>query len=308
MRPAAAPLAAPVVSVLLTVYNGQRYLAQAMESLLRQTFENFEVIVIDDGSTDDSPEMLRRYATRDPRVRLVSRANTGMTRALNEGLKLVRGEFVARMDADDVCRPERFARQVAYLREHPECVAVGSQVQMIDPEGLPICPKRDTGFTHEQIEGSLLDMGWPMVHPAVMLRTDALRAVGGYAEQYRTNQDHDLFLRLAERGKLANLPETLLDYRQHFQSVSFSKGIQQMETLSEILRATYARRNLPMPEHLKDIHPRQTRPEECHLEWFWSALKNGNTRTARKYAWANLRKAPFAKSSWKLVYHLLRGK
>src|SRR5487761_1677094 len=112
----------PRCSVLMPVYNAERYVGHAVESILRQTWHDFEFLIIDDGSTDRSPEMLRAYAERDPRILLVSRANTGYLRALNEGWPLCRGEYVARMDADDVAMPERLQRQIAFLDAHPDCL------------------------------------------------------------------------------------------------------------------------------------------------------------------------------------------
>jgi len=291
----------------MTVFNGEQYLRKSVESVLAQTFADFEFIIIDDGSTDGSPAILREYATRDSRVRVIIRPNTGMTRALNEGIALARGTFIARMDADDASLPQRFEKQVAYLLSHPDCVLLGSQVMLIDPDGDPIGPKRNTGYTHEEILHSLLDKGWPMIHPAVMIRADALRAIGGYDEQWRTNQDHDLFTRLAEVGRIANLTDVLLEYRQHFGSVSFTKGREQEETLLAILRAAHERRGIPMPAHLKP-EPRGQTPGECHREWSWLALKSDNLPTARKNARAAVLREPFCADSWKVMYHSILGR
>ena len=123
------------------------------------------------------------------------------------------------MDADDLSLPQRFERQVAYLNEHPECVLVGSQVLLIDTEGAPIRVKGDTQFHHEQIDHAHMNRTWPLVHPTIMVRRSALDAVGGYREKYKWLEDLDLFLRLAEVGKLANLEDVLLHYRLHMSSV-----------------------------------------------------------------------------------------
>src|SRR5213082_3006291 len=128
----------PVVSVLMPVYNAQRYLPAAVESILGQTFRDFEFIIIDDGSTDRSGEILRKFAAEDPRIKLISRPNTGYVVALNEALSCASGEFVARMDADDISLPTRFERQVAYLREHTDCVLVGTNVITMDSDGAMI--------------------------------------------------------------------------------------------------------------------------------------------------------------------------
>ncbi|HTL31419.1 MAG TPA: glycosyltransferase, partial [Tepidisphaeraceae bacterium] len=192
----------PAISVLMTVYNSRQYVAEAAQSILDQTFRDFEFIIIDDGSSDDSLAILKQLAETDSRVRLVSRPNTGLARALNEGLDLAESEFVARMDADDVSLPQRFEKQIAYLRSHPDCVAVGSQAVNIDPYGMPLL-RRDVKLTHDEIDAELMQgKGGAMIHPAVMMRRDAVLAAGKYRHEYNTLEDLDLFLRLAERGKL----------------------------------------------------------------------------------------------------------
>src|SRR3954452_3787995 len=128
----------PKVSVAMPVYNSERYLAKAVESILAQTFTDFEFLIVDDGSTDASRAILENYAARDQRIKLVSRPNTGYLIALNEMLERSLGYYVARMDADDVALPQRFERQVKYLDDHPECVLLGSRVTIIDPDGDPL--------------------------------------------------------------------------------------------------------------------------------------------------------------------------
>ena len=124
---------APTVSVVMTVYNTERYVGEAVGSVLGQTFGDFEFVIVDDGSTDRSTTILKDFAARDPRIRLVSRPNTGIVAAANEGIGLARGRYLARMDSDDVCLPRRFETQVNYLEQHPECVLVGSRVTVVDP-------------------------------------------------------------------------------------------------------------------------------------------------------------------------------
>jgi hypothetical protein len=179
---------------------------------------------------------------------------------------------------------------------------VGSQVLLIDPDGDPLCDKAQTQYGHQSIEAALLDKGWPLVHPTVMIRTQTLRDIGGYDERYRTNQDHDLFLRLCERGKIENLPEVLVKYRQHFSSVVFTTAIQQSDVLRAILREAYARRGKPMPPELES--PTGKKPElvEQYREWFSKSLLAGHRGTARKYAIKIIRREPMKLASWKLLY------
>lgn len=300
--------AAPPISVCMPVYNAEAYLADAAGSVLAQTCGDFEFIIIDDGSTDESHYIVWEYSTQDRRIRMFSRPNKGLTRSLNEGLISVRGRYVARMDADDVCLPGRLEKEVRFLDEHPDHVLVGSRCMLIDPDGLPICEKRDIVFTHEEIDSGLMRMGWPVVHPSVMMRTDALRKIGGYNERYRTNQDHDLFLRLAEVGKLANLDEVLLLYRQHFESVGFTKVEMQTNTVQEIAKSAHVRRHLPIPQNFRAGPASVLHPRDHHRNWTWWALAARNIPTARRHAFALLRNAPLSADSWRAVYCAVRGR
>ena len=294
-----------VVSVVMSVYNCQRYLAEAVESILAQTLRQFEFIIIDDGSTDGSGAMLKEYAERDPRVRLVSRANKGLTKSLNEGIALSRGRYIARMDADDVALPERFAEQVRWLDEHPDYAAVGSDVQQIDGDGNPL-PGPEIPLAHELIEKDLLQgKGGALRHPALMVRREVLVAINGYEERYITAQDLDLYLRIGERGKLANLPKVLLRYRIHPESVNFAKRFRQDQDVHDILASAYRRRGLKMPRGLLDRRFRQT--IEMFTNKAWQALAAGDTATARKHARSVLRKAPLQWNSWHLLIHTLLG-
>ena len=305
-RPTAAA-AAPAVTVLMAVHNGAEYLRQTVDSILSQTFGDFEFLIYDDGSTDDAPAVLAGYAATDARVRVVTQANRGLTRTLNTGLAEARGPLVARMDADDVARPQRLATQVAYMAGHPECVLLGSAVEFIDPAGRPIGPKPGMLLDHEAIDRDLMRKGWPVVHPAVVMRRAAALAIGGYAEAYVTNQDHDLFLRLAEVGRVANLPDVLLQYRQHFKSVSISKSREQGETVERILRQAYDRRGLTLPPTLATSRPLAKSELDHHRDWAWASLAAGNVATARVHALAVLRARPVDAASWKLLYCAVRG-
>jgi glycosyltransferase involved in cell wall biosynthesis len=298
----------PAISVILACYNTERYIAQAVKSILAQTFRDFELILIDDGSTDRSPEICKQFAAENSRVRLISRPNKGLTRTLNEGLSLATAPLIARMDADDISLPTRFEKQVAYLNEYPECVCVGSRVTLIDPYDSPISVT-DHKLDHDGIEADLLKgVGWAVVHPAAMMRTDAVRRVGGYREQFSTSQDLDLWLRLAEIGKLANLAEPLVQYRQHFESVANTRHEHQWQVKSEIIGDAYDRRGMPRPAEWA-FNKRVPLPIVEQLKrWAWAALKAGNPKVARKHAVAVMKKQPFSVDSWRVMYCALRGR
>jgi len=293
----------------MSVYNCERYVAEAVESILGQTFTDFEFIIIDDGSTDRSLSILRRFAQRDGRIRLVSRGNRGLTRSLNEGLGLARGEFIARMDADDISLPERLERQVEYLRAHPECVALGCRLYLIDPDGDPLMEEpRPT--THEDIMQMLLRGSGAIPHPGAMIRRTDLCAIGGYNEEFKAAQDLDLWLRLSERRQLANLDEVLVRYRMHFGSVSVGSRQVQVSFAERAVREARLRRGQTperLPLALSPPRSRRDTPLEMQRRWAWMALGAGNVKTARKHARRVLMQAPWSKESWRVMLCALRG-
>jgi glycosyltransferase involved in cell wall biosynthesis len=291
----------------MPVYNADDFVREATESILQQTFTDFEFIIIDDGSTDKSREILEELARRDTRIRLVSRPNTGYTIALNEALQLARAQYVARMDADDISMPDRFEKQVKYLRTHPDCVLVGSRILTIDPFGSPLYEPRHK-LVHEAIEAELLaGVGWAIVHPASMMVREQIEAVGGYRAEMEPSEDLDLFLRLSERGKIANLPEVLLRYRQHVKSVNHTRYEEQNHATRRIVTEAYQRRGITLPKDWT-LPKREMLPMQKEIDmWAWVALKNGNVSAARRHAMSLVRMAPFSLNSWRLMYCALRG-
>ncbi|HWE02302.1 MAG TPA: glycosyltransferase [Tepidisphaeraceae bacterium] len=304
--------APPPVTVYMPAYNVGPFVRQAVESILNQTFGDFEFIVIDDGSTDDTLAVLKELEARDSRIRLVSRPNMGVSRTANEAIALARGEFLARIDGDDVAQATRLEKQLIYLRAHSQCVAVGCGVLLIDEDGLPLYMMPQVEFDHERIEAALWSGGWPMVQPACMFRRDAVVAVGGYRTHLSLHEDHDLFLRLAERGTLENLPDVLQWYRQRLTSLTYTESSGSKRVMAGILRETRQRRGLPaLPDAAaegngvaKISHAALAR---CR-QWGWMSLKARHIPTARKYAAKAVRLAPFSADSWRLMYCAWRGR
>jgi glycosyltransferase involved in cell wall biosynthesis len=294
----------------MPVYNAERYLRSAVDSILAQTFRDFELLAVDDGSKDGSLAILREYESKDARVRVISRPNTGIVGALNDGIAAARGQFIARMDSDDLSTPDRFEKQVAFLREHPDHVLVASQVLLIDPEGAALCPKKDTEYTHERIDDAHLHGRWPMVHPTVMIRRDALQAVGGYRTKFEWLEDLDLFLRLAEVGKLAGLHDILLHYRLHTGSVCHTRESDQDALRPALEAEVFARRKIQPPKRQSTEGKSRSlnEPGERDKLWGWWALIGGNVPTARKYAFRTFRSAPLAPATWRLLFCALRGR
>jgi hypothetical protein len=205
----------PRVSVVLPVRDGGAYLAEAVASILGQTFADFELLVIDDGSRDGAVAALAPIAARDPRLPRLENPGVGLVAALNYGLGQARAELVARMDADDVALPERLARQVAFLDASSDIALVGAQVAVIDAAGSPTGERSHFPTAPEAVAAALAARGCVIRHPTVVARKAALVAAGGYRSACERAEDYDLWLRLAERARLANLPDVLLRYRVH---------------------------------------------------------------------------------------------
>lgn len=302
-----AGLAAARVSVVLPVYNGGAYVAEAIESILTQTYRDFVLYLLNDGSTDSSLDVLQSYAKKDTRVRVVSRENRGLIATLNEGIALAETEYLARMDGDDVAMPDRFEKQIAYLDAHPECVAVGSDVLLIDSDGAPLYVM-EYPHTHAEIEGAqrtALNVS-VMAHPTAMVRMSAIEGIGGYHREFIDAEDIDFFLRLGEAGELANVPEVLLKYRQHLQSIGYAKRQQQWESALAAAEAAIARRK-DSSYGLDETFFTQTTYDMMH-KWVWWAIRGGHFGTARKHALRLLGREPLRLRSWRAMYCAWRGR
>ena len=196
----------PRVSVILSVHNGGAWVAQAVESVLGQTFADFEFIVVDDGSTDSTGTTLDGY--RDSRLKVLHQSRAGLTRSLNRALGLATAPLVARMDADDVALPDRLARQLAFLASHPEVGLLGTGCHEIAPSGEILQtirpPTEDAAIRRALIRRN------PFVHSSMVMRREAAEAVGGYDEGLPVAQDYDLWVRMSRVTRMANLPEPLV--------------------------------------------------------------------------------------------------
>lgn len=216
----------PLVSVLMPVHNGERFLPEALNSILTQTWRNMEIVVVDDGSTDGTSRILRRYRARDQRLRIIAQPKLGLVSALNCGLAALQGKFVARFDADDIALPRRIDKHIGYLRTHPHVAAVGSQIIIIDHDGRAL-RRGHYPVGEDACHRHLLTRGAPLCHSAVTFRSDAVRRVGKYREAYQHAEDVDLWLRLVAVGTIDNHPEVLLRYRLHGGNTSVTKAEQQ---------------------------------------------------------------------------------
>ncbi len=223
----------PTISILMSVYNNQLYLAEAIESMLNQSFSDFEFIIVDDGSSDGSGDMIRHYADNDERIIFSTlNENKGLATALNHGLSLAKGQYIARMDSDDISLPERLQKQVAYLSAHPEIGVLGSRMQVVNKDKNPLFAY-DVPLQHSLIVWNLF-FGRTFAHPSVMMRRHILESVKGYNMSLKVAQDVDLWARLVGLVQFANLPDELILYRTHEQASSVTKSEQQNTVLLDI--------------------------------------------------------------------------
>jgi glycosyltransferase involved in cell wall biosynthesis len=210
-------MANPAITVAMSVYNGEPYLAEAIASVLAQSFADFEFLILDDGSSDHSRQTIEAFASRDARIRPIIRENRGLIASLNQLVAEAAAPLIARMDADDVCRPQRFARQIAFLADNPDHGVVGSWSEDIDERGRSIQGEAhgvDQPTSHEAFVTAIDGYKPLLCHPAVMYRTEVVRAAGGYHAAFRHCEDLDLWLRLATRTRICSIPERLLRYRR----------------------------------------------------------------------------------------------
>ena len=240
----------PQITVLMSVYNGEAYLAEAVESILSQTFSDFIFLILDDASTDATPEILNRYAAKDSRVIIITNErNLGLTASLNRGLAHIDTPYIARMDADDISLPDRFARQWAFMQENPDVAVLGGAIRTVDADGIEISLDFNPPIK-DRLEAKDIERGGAIVHPAAFTRTSAITEIGGYREQFSKAQDVDLWLRLFAMGhRLLNLDgEPLLAYRWHESSVTTKNNeMQAVCHVAAVISAEYIRDGLPDP-------------------------------------------------------------
>ncbi len=241
----------PVVSVLLTFYNEERYLEESIYSILNQTFKDFELILVNDGSTDKSEEIVNSF--KDDRIVYVKQENEGLSKALNAGLAIAKGYYIARMDADDIALPIRLQVQYDYMIEHPNCVVSGTDVEIIDMNGNYVFTKYNSLEFPKRMKNPYIHC--PLQHPTVMFVREIAMKCDGYYEPIRQYfEDHMLWLKMKEHGELHSIARVLLQYRLRPNSISlkgFNEGLnvikkkilqqgfafdEQVEELAQIMR------------------------------------------------------------------------
>jgi len=233
----------PRISVIMGVYNGELYLKSAIDSILKQTFEDFELIICDDGSSDQSIEIIKKYMLQDKRIKLIiNTENLGLAASLNKCLWEAQGEFIARMDSDDISVPNRFQKQISYLDHHKEISILGGGAKLFDENGV-------YGSKNNIVEYNNINVfkNNYFIHPTVIIRKDALLDVKGYTVAeftYRT-EDYDLWCKLCEKGYQGrNLNDYLLYYRQDKKSYSKRKFKYRIDAY-KLKKIWYKKLNVP---------------------------------------------------------------
>jgi len=205
----------PAISVIMTVYNGERYLAQAIDSIRQQTLGDFEFVIVDDGSEDRTPKILAE-AQADPRIKVISKPHLGRARALNVAWTHARGLYVANLDADDLAEPNRLEKQFIFLQQHPEVGLLGTAWRFLnqDDEDTENETLVRPPLTDLELRSALVRRN-PFYHSSVMMPRRVLEEVGGYNERFHVAIDYELWVRIAYRYRLANLPDVLATQRVH---------------------------------------------------------------------------------------------
>lgn len=285
------------VTVLMPVFNGERYVEAAIESVLAQTHGHFEFLILDDGSTDTTPRILSHYAKRDERVRVFRHENMDQPATLNRGLALARHDWVAIMDHDDICVPQRLERQVQGLFQQPEARVIGSWAIEINAAGKSL-RARATGPTTVEEFRELHASGSrvPLIHPSVLMHRPTILALGGYDPAFGASADTELWTRVAHRHAIVVVPEPLLLYRIHGQSMSIRRLFEQREMLRCIMQRDQARRRsepVPTLEEYRSMRPiwkpRRWLDLRHDLFWFFRsycllAASEGSLPKAAAYA------------------------
>jgi glycosyltransferase involved in cell wall biosynthesis len=301
----------PLITVLMPVYNGERFVLDAVASILAQTFEDFELLVIDDGSTDKTRNLLETIS--DPRVHVLANpTNLGLIATLNRGLELARGRYLARMDADDLAAPERLARQIDYLERHPHVHVLGCMAELIDEHGRR-CSSLAGYPTEPAAIRDFLFQECCLIHPSVVFRTDTVREAGGYSASARHAEDYELWLRLSDNHALANLPDKLISYRIHPGQVSITNLMIQYATVQTCRNTALARRQArgeDMRAVEKIIHPSRLRrwsAAACtlgrdYLNWYTLYRLMQQPKMAFGFALSAVKHSPLSPEAWKSLF------
>jgi Glycosyl transferase family 2 len=297
---------APLVSVLMPAYNAEAFLTEAVASVLSQTYENLELIVVDDGSEDATANIVA--AIKDPRLKVISRSHEGLSGARNHLLSLARGELLAWMDADDISVRERLARQVEFLQTTPDVSVVGTWAASIDSKGK-VCPMvaHQPPIEDVAIRGEMLRTNC-FVNGSVMFRQRAVRSVRFHSD-LAPAEDYDFWMRMLDWNTVHNLPETLYYYRLHSSSATGKLGTSRLLTLASTIQESAVTRLIQPPpassevlETDRRVHFKNRLGQDQRVltmwTWIWSAVRSRRWRVAAQLFPAFLRQARNTPKAW----------
>ncbi|MBD2028357.1 glycosyltransferase [Leptolyngbya sp. FACHB-711] len=303
------------VSVVLPVFNAENFIAKSVRSILNQTFTNFEFLIIDDGSTDRTFDIIRSLENEDSRIRIFRTSNRGIVDALNFGILHSSGKYIARMDADDIALPQRFEKQVDFLDKNSNYVIVGNSIGAIDQRGRflgnfitgqlgPFSPGEDE-------VSRILNVGAFLLHPTVMYRKDVALRIGGYRKEYEWIEDADFYNRIIKEGFAYCLPEVLLHYRVHLKSVTRTKSHTQQILKHKLAVEMGGSKSLLLSEGIEKFSDTEA-SQEYQLNFLrqWSYLSNrhgGGKLTSLSLLLEALAIAPFSKKNWITLLLILFG-
>ncbi len=291
----------------MPVCNAKHYLKEAIESVLNQTCPHFEFIIVDDGSTDRTLGILQQYEKNDSRICVISRPNTGIVGALNDGIEAAQGEFVARMDADDIALPERFSRQLERMQSDTNLVILGTNFYFIDASGN-IVKSGNVPRDHDDIDENILKgNGGAIIHPTAMMRKDILMKVGGYREEAQFTEDLDLYHRLSRVGRMENLDEVLFKYRIHFNSVNSTKFMIRQKTFFWVMKEAYTSRGMAFNENTIDAKFKKPQNRgKNHRDWAITSFEFGSRLVPFKHALTACLIDPLNWYSWKCLSYVVK--
>ena len=298
----------PRLSVVMGVYNAGETLQPTVESVLMQTFRDFEFIIVDDGSTDETGKTLDSLSRKDKRVKVIRQSNQGLTKALIEGCRRAQGDLIARVDAGDRSMADRFEKQIAFLVKHREVVAIGSGVRRVSSNGEFLGDSVRDETPDQTTERFLVDQVG-LSHPASLFRSEAYHRAGGYREEFRFAQDTDLWYRIVREGKLANIPEPLIELRVDTDGISpqnserqarladlayesyqaQGKGIDDREILAKAKEVSWAKIQV-------GTKPKYARAKAEHF--IGSQLYSLGDQRCRRYFWKSIRCNPLSLPPW----------
>ncbi len=293
----------PKVSVIMPAYNAERFVADAVESILGQTLRDIELLVYDDASSDRTTEICEKISKRDSRMRVYrNEENRGVVFASNYLIAEAKAPYVARMDADDIALPERLEWQTSFLDQRPEILVVGGQQELMDEAGFLIGIVKSP-LTHSEIDRQHIQGFCCINGPTAMMRREAVLRAGGYPENSDSAEDFALWLRLGELGEVANIPDVVLRYRLTSTGLSEVSSEKQKAAVLRACHEAFARRNVSGHVLYKQWRPGRDRRSQLEyaLRYGWMAWNNGHRDTCRRFGIKSVRLSPFDQRAWRLL-------